>query len=145
MSSLAKWWRGEKLEDDSFRAPRQLWASIVDVAGRSDWQSPLYVALAPLALFRPGSRRLAVWLWMFAAYLFVTWWVATHRLDRFWLPMLPVLAILAGLGADWVRSRSWSVLLGIVVAIGLFANATYVTTALAGLNEWTARPGAAAT
>ena len=34
-------------------------------------------------------------------------------------------------------SRSWSVLLGIVVAIGLFANPTYITTALAGLNEWT--------
>ena len=32
-------------------------ASALDVAGRSDWQSPLYVALAPLALFRPGSRR----------------------------------------------------------------------------------------
>ena len=34
-------------------------ARSVDVAGRSDWQSPLYVALAPLALLRPGSRRLA--------------------------------------------------------------------------------------
>jgi hypothetical protein len=138
LSSIAKWWRGEKLEPDSFRAPRQFWASVVDVAGRSDWQSPLYVALAPLALLRPGSRRLVLWLWTFAAYLFFTWWFATHRLDRFWLPMLPVLAILAGLGADWMRSRSWSVLLGMVVAFGLFANATYVTTALAGLNEWTA-------
>ena len=29
---------------------RSLWSSLVDVAGRSDWQSPLYVALAPLAL-----------------------------------------------------------------------------------------------
>ena len=28
---------------------RELADSIVDVAGRSDWQSPLYVALAPLA------------------------------------------------------------------------------------------------
>ena len=30
--------------------------SVVDVAGRSDWQSPLYVALAPLALL---AARLA--------------------------------------------------------------------------------------
>ena len=28
--------------------------SVVDVAGRSDWQSPLYAALAPLAFLRPG-------------------------------------------------------------------------------------------
>ena len=57
-------------------------------------------------------------LWLFVAYLFLTWWFATHRLDRFWLPMLPALAILAGLGADWIRTRSWSVVLGIVLTIG---------------------------
>lgn len=135
--SFASLLRGEKLRPDSFRAVRQLWGSVVDVAGRSDWQSPLYFALAPLAFFRRGSRRLAFWLWSFAGYLFFTWWFATHRLDRFWLPILPVLAILAGLGADWMRSRSWSIVLGMVIGIGLFANATYVTTALAGLNEWT--------
>ena len=37
----------------------------------------------------------------YAAYLFLTWWLLTHRIDRFWLPLLPCLAILAGLGADW--------------------------------------------
>ena len=31
--------------------------SLVDVAGRSDWQSPLYVALAPLAFLRPGHAQ----------------------------------------------------------------------------------------
>ena len=111
------------------------------MAGRSDWQSPLYVALAPLALFRAGSRRLALWLWLFAAYLFFTWWFATHRLDRFWLPMLPVLAILAGLGADWMRSRSWSVVLGIVMAIGLFANADVHHDGARGAQRVDRRPG----
>ena len=90
----------------------KLWSSMVDVAGRSDWQSPLYLALAPLAFLRPGSRRLALALWGFVAYLFLTWWLLTHRLDRFWLPLLPSLAILAGLGADWARDRGWSILLG---------------------------------
>ena len=135
--SLGDLVHGRKLRPDSFRVVREFWESLVDVAGRSDWQSPLYLALAPLAFFRRGSRRLAVWLWWFAAYLFLSWWLATHRLDRFWLPILPVLAILAGLGADWIRTRSWSVVLWVVMAIGLFANLTYVTTALAGLNEWT--------
>ncbi len=114
-----------------------LWDAVVDVAGRSDWQSPLYAALAPLALLRPGSRRLALALWGFVAYLFLTWWLLTHRLDRFWLPLLPPLAILAGLGADWMRSRAWSILLGAILIIGLVTNFTYMSTALAGLNEWT--------
>ena len=135
--SLGDLVQGRKLQPDSFRVVREFWGSLVDVAGRSDWQSPLYLALAPLAFFRRSSRRLAVWLWWFAAYLFLSWWLATHRLDRFWLPILPVLAILAGLGADWIRTRSWSVVLWVVMAIGLFSNMTYITTALAGLNEWT--------
>ena len=71
------------------------------------------------------------------AYLFTTWWLFTHRLDRFWLPLLPPLAVLAGLGADWTRNRVWSILRSLVVAIALITNLTYISTALAGLNEWT--------
>ena len=76
-------------------------------------------------------------LWGFVAYLFATWWLLTHRLDRFWLPLLPPLAVLAGLGADWARNRGWSILLGTIMTIALVTNLTYISTALAGLNEWT--------
>lgn len=110
---------------------------LLDVIGRSDWQSPLYLALAPLALLRPGSRRAARVLWGYAAYIFATWWLLTHRLDRFWLPILPPLAILAGLGADWSRHWAWSVLLGLVLTVAIATNAVFVTTALAGFNQWT--------
>ncbi len=126
--------------DRSDLAPRRgsrVRLRLVEVAGRSDWQSPLYVALAPLALLRPGSRRLVLALWGYVAYLFLTWWFFTHRLDRFWLPLLPVLAVLAGLGGDWIRHRGWSILLGLILSIVLLTNLTYVSTALAGFNEWT--------
>lgn len=114
-----------------------LWGNIVDVAGRSDWQSPLYTALAPLALLRRGSRRSALVLWGYVVYLFATWWLLTHRLDRFWLPLLPAAAVLAGLGADWVRSRAWTALLAVILAVGIVANGVFVSTALAGFNQWT--------
>ena len=55
-----------KLQPNSFRAVRQFWSSLVDVAGRSDWQSPLYVALASLALFaraRAGCRHGSGCMW----------------------------------------------------------------------------------
>lgn len=110
---------------------------VLDIAGRSDWQSALFTALAPLALLRVGSRRAVLWLWGYVAYLFATWFVLTHRIDRFWAPMLPALAVLAGVGADWVRSRLWTACLAAILTIGTASNLVYITTALAGLNQWT--------
>jgi hypothetical protein len=115
-----------------------LWGSLLDVAGRSDWQSPLYVALAPLAFLRPGSRRYAAAVGAYAAYLFATWWLLTHRVDRFWLPMLPALAVLAGLGADWTPSRAWRGLLWVLVGLSALGNLAYAASPLTGLNDWTA-------
>jgi hypothetical protein len=68
----------------------------------------------------------------------MTWWLLTHRLDRFWLPILPELAILAGLGADWSRRLGWAILLGIVMTLGVVANLSYSSTALTALPDWTA-------
>ncbi len=114
-----------------------LWNSAVDVVGRSDWQSPLYLAFAPLAFLRSGTRKTALAVAGFAVYLFLTWWLFTHRLDRFWLPMLAPLAILAGLGADWSRRLGWRVTRGVILAIALVTSFVYCSTALCGLNEWT--------
>ncbi len=77
-------------------------------------------------------------MWGYAVYLFLTWWLLTHRLDRFWLPMLPTLAVLAGLGADWSRARGWTIMLGVLLSLAITTNLAYTSTALAGLNEWTA-------
>jgi hypothetical protein len=114
-----------------------LWGSLVDVAGRSDWQSPLYLAFAPLAFIGTGRKRHVIAIAGYSAYLFFTWWLLTHRLDRFWLPLLPGLAILAGLGADWSNHLSWRLLRGFLLAVALLCNFLDCSTALTGLNEWT--------
>ncbi len=78
------------------------------------------LALAPLALLTARvAAGCALCCGDIVAYLFFTWWLLTHRLDRFWLPLLPPLAILAGLGADWSRGRAWTVILGVIVTVGL--------------------------
>ncbi len=110
---------------------------VIEVLGRSDWQSPLYAAFAPLAFLNRRTRRAAAWLGVFLAWIFLSWWFLTHRLDRFWLPMLPAFAVMAGLGADWSRSPAWRVARGFVLALAVATNLTYSSTALAGLNEWT--------
>ncbi|MCL2624060.1 MAG: hypothetical protein FWD31_10380, partial [Planctomycetaceae bacterium] len=33
------------------------------------------------------------------------WWLLTHRLERFWVPILPMVALLAGIGAMQVVAR----------------------------------------
>ena len=114
--------------------------SVLDVAGRSDWQSPLYAALAPLAGLAARHRRAAASLAGYAGYLFLTWWLFTHRLDRFWLPMLPPLAILAGLGADALiasRSRIAAGWLAVVLALAIGTNLTLCATELSGPTAWT--------
>jgi len=131
----AKWSNGHGRKPVELGLLRE---NLVDVAGRSDWQSPLYLALAPLAFLRRGSRKVAAALAAYVAYLFLTWWLLTHRLDRFWLPLLPGLAALAGLGADWTRRAAWSAVLGVLLTVSVLTNLSYSSTALVGLNEWTA-------
>ncbi len=130
----AKWQNAHGAKLPSWKA---LGDNLIDVGGRSDWQSGLFVALAPLAFLRRGSHRISLVLWAYVSYLFATWWLLTHRLDRFWLPILPPLAILAGLGADWSRRRAWRVLLGMILAVVITTNFFYATTALTAFDEWT--------
>lgn len=107
----------------------------LDVAVFSDWQSPLLFAFAPLALLGVRPKR-ALWLWLFVAWLFLTWWVLTHRLDRFWLPMIPVVCVLAGAG---VTSRSGSLWRGFTMVVFIAAitfNFVFSTSGLGGYNTW---------
>ncbi len=73
-----------------------------DVFLGSDWQSAFYIALAPAAAWAIWRRRSSGPVLVFAigyvVYLFATWQFLTHRIDRFWVPMLPILSLLAGAG-----------------------------------------------
>jgi hypothetical protein len=124
---------------------------IFDVSVRNDWLSPLLYALAPLALLPGGGRsagttglRRVAWV---AVWQFVSWWALTHRLDRFWTPMLPLVALLAGCGlaravatiSAW-SSTGWrrlgTSLLGGVVVVGTTFNFVFSSTGLAGYNDF---------
>ncbi|MFM7318309.1 MAG: glycosyltransferase family 39 protein, partial [bacterium] len=117
----------------------ELMSSLVDVLGRSDWQSPLFMAFLPIAfLTRRECRKVYFSMLLLALWIFVSWWFFTHRLDRFWLPVQPVLAILAGMGAGVMNETKAGVFWrrGFVF-VSLVSNWIYCSSALAGLNEWT--------
>lgn len=75
----------------------ELKANAIDVTIRNDWQSPLLFGLAPLALLF-CYRRSGIWLTFgYLVWILLTWYTLTHLLDRFWVPVLPIAAILAGI------------------------------------------------
>ena len=125
----ARWWAAHGPRPAS---PSALGEALLGVAGRSDWQSPLYVLLVPLAVCRRGSRPIAAALSSYVVYLFATWFLLTHRLDRFWLPLLPASAVLAGLGADWTSRRAWSAWRVLLLSIASTANLVFISTELCG-------------
>jgi len=99
-----------------------LGTKVVDVMADNDWSSPLLFGLAPLALLVPRGRRISQALLLLVAYLIVTYWAFTHRIDRFWMPMIPVVALLAGVGAAASAARSWIWGSAFLIAIGILYN-----------------------
>ena len=128
----AKWKAGHS---PSTYAIGDLGEKFIDVIAKSDWQSPLLFGFAPLAWFAARRKQIG-WLWLYVGYLFLTWWVLTHRIDRFWIPMIPAVAFLAGVGMEAFREVWWQIGAYAVVAIALVFNLGFITTGLCGYNAY---------
>ena len=117
-------------EHDILRIPEHVFG----VAFYNKWTSGLLFALAvpALLLWRrcntiPPIMCLLVW-------GFATWWGFTHRIDRFWIPLIPLLSLAAG--TTWLISASkvWKTfLLALILAMTLF-NVRFCGTALVGFH-----------
>jgi hypothetical protein len=158
-ASHRKWQQGHPptivlLGDQARDLVSNLGTRIVDVVARSDWQNPLLFGAAPLALLWWGRRKFVAAVWSYIGWLFLSWWALTHQIDRFWVPMLPVGALLAGAGlAALLRGHSdvlsdgepprrrwfsWLVATGASFVVGLCVlfNLAYITTYLCGYNAY---------
>jgi hypothetical protein len=155
-ASHAKWQAGHPLPVKQIDGPgwivRDTRDRLWDVFLGSDWQSGLYLALAVAAAFAVWLRRSRVLILaaIYGVFLFLSWQYLTHRIDRFWVPMLPVLSLLAGAGAAelWdsvtllMPQRSWEVQGAVraLVAIPIFGTVLFnlglATSPLGGNNSY---------
>lgn len=96
-------WRRVHSPQPDERGRRYPPSSLLREAFWNGWQTAwASMTIPPLALFawraRRGSFALAVLAgWML--FVFLSWWLATHRLDRFLVLLVPAAALLAGVGA----------------------------------------------
>ncbi|MBC7818235.1 MAG: glycosyltransferase family 39 protein [Planctomycetaceae bacterium] len=154
-ASHAKWNAGHS---PGTYAISDLASKFIDVTAKADWLSPLLFGLAPLAVLtgvRIASCKLQIancklgagtpflcstslvrWLWLYVAYLFAQWWLLTHRIDRFWVPLIPVVALLAAVGCVWSSSKLWRRACGVFVALSVLFNLGFITTELCGFNAY---------
>ncbi|QDU12873.1 hypothetical protein GmarT_06430 [Gimesia maris] len=129
----AKWKNGHGMRTIGLKEFKD---SLLDVTMTSDWLSPLLFCLAPLAFLNQRQRRLIHWLWIYIGFLFFSWWLLTHRIDRFWVPMLPVVAVLAGIGATWSSKLLWRTGVTAVVFFAVLFNLCIITSGLGGNNAY---------
>ena len=177
-ASNAKWKAGHPLPLKDITGPdwvvRDTRDRLWDVFLGSDWQSALYLSLAVAAVFaiwrsyrsvgfsphesnasndawaKAHATRALLLAAAYSLWLFFTWQFLTHRIDRFWVPMLPLLSLLAGAGLaalwesveEFMPNRSWEVyaLLRGVIVVPVFAvvmfNLALATSPLGGNNSY---------
>jgi hypothetical protein len=118
-------------------------SQLVDLAKRSGafvltspWLSPLVLPLAALALFVRRQQRFVWWLAAYVAFVLLSWWCFTHRIERFWVPVLSVVALLAGIGATWTAAPAWRLGMVPFIAFGLVSNFVLITSGALGDNRY---------
>ena len=106
----------------------------LDAAVRNKWTSSLLFGLGMPAVLLWRRRAEIRVILLTASWGFLTWWGLTHRIDRFWIPMIPLLSLAAG--SVWLISTGrvyrWF-LVTTIVAVTVF-NLRFCTLSLVGFH-----------
>ncbi|MCX7393894.1 MAG: hypothetical protein NTW75_07175 [Planctomycetales bacterium] len=124
---------GERIKDSLVK--------LTDVVANNDWHSALMFALAPITLLASWRRK--IWfVWGFIGWQFLNWLLFTHHIDRFYVPMFPAVALLAGAGASWLLSTSkdvrGSTVIGSVITAVMASNVLYNASVMKNLGGFNA-------
>ena len=84
----------------------------------------------------PTSNAFALAACIWLVLITAVWWFATHRIERFWLPALPLAAILAAQAPSAVTSRGARGVVTVFILIGVFYGALAAASPLVGDSRW---------
>jgi len=101
-----QWKQAHQTPPESLTLPHA-WNSFRVLTLSSQYLHPLLIPLAVVGLILGQGRAICRPLGWLVLYVTVMWWLLTHRVDRFLFPLLPLLAVLAGVGAVWSSARPW--------------------------------------
>jgi hypothetical protein len=119
----ARWKRAHQAGHRTGERPfglSQLRRDLTIVGWSSSYASPVLVPFFIVGLFCRRHRALVASLAAFCLFVLVAWWLLTHRVDRFLIPILPLAAIVAAVGAGWSPWIVWrrAVWVLLIVAVG---------------------------
>ena len=115
----AKWKRAHSAPNHTVT---EIPGHVMSILVYSDWTSGLLFCLAAPTLLMLRRCVQARWLWAMVLWMLVTWWALTHRIDRFWIPIIPVVAVLAGASWKLFKDRFWHVLISVSLVFGCLVN-----------------------
>ena len=104
----------------------QVGEAVRQITINSPWISPILVPLAGVAFFRSALRQKLLPAAGLLIFIVAAWFLLTHRIDRFWIPALPLLALIAGAGVLVQDSPWWRRIVIAVLFWGLAWNLAVV-------------------
>ncbi|MBI2192631.1 MAG: glycosyltransferase family 39 protein [Planctomycetes bacterium] len=123
-------WDAER-EARFVRAHRAEWLGPLDLLREAGYRaflaegsSPLFIVFLPALLWLGEGRRASAFFLGYTALFFLLWACFTHRIDRFLVPALPGLCLLAGAGFSACIERPVRTVAGALLA-GLLAFHTF--------------------
>jgi hypothetical protein len=134
---IAQWNRAHQVPrdaDGNRYSFAQFLAAKKQVGLTSEWLSPIAWPLAVVGVLATWRRRGTRILLSAVAWIFAVWFFATHRIDRFWLPAVPLLALLSGAAWHWSATTLYRRTLVGLTGLGILA-ATLMLIAPIVVNE----------
>lgn len=119
-------------------ANRQAWtaghlqSSLLSLLVTYKWLNPLVFPLMVMALVIARKEKWLMIMIGWVGFSFVAWWLLTHRLERFLLPVFPLACLVAAFGLTWTRHPAWIVVATSVLLMGVGSNLWISTSRLVG-------------